>query len=760
MLSVKHMSQILAILQETWNKKQILDPCEEDTEGAEKVYTLPRLTGHSLLSEEILMGKHIEDSKLCNPISSAYKSFLTDTSIVTSTLMEIEATLRLLGKQKSLLQTNGENSELFSATEPNFALFGDIKSGVSSEYAIGSCFNDATEVSTMVDDGRSLSKYTVDDKLLAYETNKECESDEKLNLNQSVNESNANTAFSKDHLHRVTEMNASTNQITIDRATTFEISMDFTVTDHRKTEQAIADQSTTDDAVIDRSSTKHTNMHQNTGKSIMDYTNTDHPSMEQSTIDYAMTDQSSRSHDNIDHNTMDYTTTTCQSTMNHTTTWDQSTNDHVISDQITVDQEIHENKMLDSVFGDQTRTKATDTCTVAESAVDNAFDDRIIDHGICVDNLADSSSLKTSELPPDYNVNSISISESNSNHVDYMKHENSLDQTPPMGDSAITERTVTRDTNLIQSSTDSMLSDVIMVSIDNTDGTVNRTRSDAKTGSNECHAEDKRTLITNIDKIIVEHVKTNHDCTENTDNTSNLSTSECDTSNHSFSDKNTTDKNDVAFDKCDIDNDITGKLSSMMHDIKDETSEQDLSGVTDDDKREKDCAWPSRNEQNTESVNNISDDKISMSQSENSEYSYCNSTKLKYTTGNTENLEEEKTNERGNWITILDSNISNKNKQITTNDSDIDILNYHSTVDSCTDEHLETMTHSITDPIPDNSAEHASMNDSGISTSTNSAVDRYLRKLEAQIDAEKWQAQQYIEQISRLWDSPFLCKNK
>jgi hypothetical protein len=79
------------------------------------------------------------------------------------------------------------------------------------------------------------------------------------------------------------------------------------------------------------------------------------------------------------------------------------------------------------------------------------------------------------------------------------------------------------------------------------------------------------------------------------------------------------------------------------------------------------------------------------------------------------------------------------------------------------DEHIEIVRYEVADSIVDDTAEHVRSNGSEILPSVSStadAVDRYVKKLEAQIEAERSQAQQYIEEISRLWDCPFLCKNK
>ena len=708
------------------------------------------------------MGKHIENSELCNPVSSAYQACVNDTSIVTSTLMEIEATLRLLGKQTSLLQVNGERSELFSATEPSFALFADIINNVSSENESGGCYDDAVERSTVVDNAQTSSECTINECTIADESNKDHESEGNLISNQCVNESTVNTGSLKDHLHTVTEQHSGTDQSTANQVTIHQVPMDHTITDHSKTEQVSTDESTFDDAANDQSPTKHVNMHQNTTENTTDYTNTDNPSTEQSTMDHTMTDQSTGDQGDTEQSTTDYATMIDE----------QSTNDNAVIEQNIIVQEIHDNEMLDSTVSDQTRTtctKTTDACTVAESVANNAIGERSVDHDMCVENSADTSILKTtnraSERAPeniashDATVDNSNTTETQSNLVDYVENESSLNQTHSLVESAITECTVTNDTNRIQISTDTKSDDFSIVNIENTDDRVNHTWPDcSRTDNDEYRVDDKRESSTNIHEVMGEHLKTSHNCTENTDSTSNLSTAGDDTLKQFTSDHSIMHKNDVTSDKCDIGNYTTDTLNQSMEDSKDEASGMYVNGVTDGEKADTESAW-SRGTENIANVNNnTSDDKNSMSQSETSEYSYFSSTELEQITDCTERLEEIKTNESIKEFTTLNSNTSNKKKEITTNDIDIDI-----TVDSWTDEHLETMARTITDSIADNSGKHASMNDieaSESATSAADAVDRYVKKLEALIEAEKRQAQQFIEQTSRLWDSPFLCKNK
>ena len=63
----------------------------------------------------------------------------------------------------------------------------------------------------------------------------------------------------------------------------------------------------------------------------------------------------------------------------------------------------------------------------------------------------------------------------------------------------------------------------------------------------------------------------------------------------------------------------------------------------------------------------------------------------------------------------------------------------------------------MADPVPVNLAQQGSTNDSYFSSAA--ADERYLRHLEAEIEAEKAQTKRLLGKFSRLWDNPFLHKN-
>lgn len=75
---------------------------------------LPRVLGHSIPSEEILMGKECENLQASHPssISSSFAKTICNGnghSTVVSTLKEVETTLQNLGKRTTLLDMNGED---------------------------------------------------------------------------------------------------------------------------------------------------------------------------------------------------------------------------------------------------------------------------------------------------------------------------------------------------------------------------------------------------------------------------------------------------------------------------------------------------------------------------------------------------------------------------------------------------------------------------------------------------------------------------
>ena len=241
-------------LKETWENEQILDGCEKKTKN---VYTLPRLTGHSLLGEEILMGKRNEDLEHCDHISACNVD-RGDTSAVTSTLAEIEATLRNLGKKTPLLGFTGEISELFPSTGPSFALFSDIESDVFSEY--GGCLNGLAEQGSVgVANNRNSSERAVD------ETSKDSESKQ---YSENLSGTNSHIVLPIEHSLKA---NDHTHHLAVD-------SVIHSITDQSTAEKTSGNQIATDNVTGDSSTTKP--MKQTTVESAIKCINIDHPGID------------------------------------------------------------------------------------------------------------------------------------------------------------------------------------------------------------------------------------------------------------------------------------------------------------------------------------------------------------------------------------------------------------------------------------------------------------------------------------------------
>ena len=693
------------------------------------------MTGHSLLSEEILMGKHTENSELCNPPSSGHDAFVNDASIVTSTLMEIEATLRLLG-QKTSLQVNGEISEMFPATQPRFALFSDIKGELSSEFESSGFFNEVPERSIVVTEDHSLSQGTIDENLIVDETNKDNLTDENLIGKDVASESSSNAGIN--HLHIVTERHSSTDHSPNDQVSSPPIPMDHTITDYKKTEQVNTEQRTFDDAPNDDSTTKHIHIHHNTTESATEYKNTVHASTEENRIDQTIADRRTDDEDNPDVSKMNCTTTI----------GDQSINDNV--DQTIAKKEFQDNAILDTTTGDRDRvicTESIDTCSAAKNVVKCTLDSQ--------SNVKRGDSVVRPEyITSNHATINNSSTEIQLNHVDYVKNDCSLTQVSSP-ESTITQCTAFKNTGLIEDSTVSMSDDIVMENFDNTDKADNRARSDcSETAIDECRN------VTNIDEVTVRHDIMDHSYSENTDNTSQ--STEYDTSKQFIGDENTGDKNDISSNICDVRCDITTTISETMEDSRHETLKQNVNDVTGDEKIDRDSAWTRETENEANVNNNTSEKKNLMSKNKSSGYDCLNSTEFEHSASCTENLEEVKTNEEVKFTTLA-TNTSNETNLILTNDIGMNNTNCPSTLGSEIDKHIEIISYEATDSIPENAAEHTrtSDNENFPSISSNAAaVDRYVKKLEAQIEAEKSQAQQYIEEISRLWDCPFLRKDK
>lgn len=780
-----------------------------------KLYTLPRLTGHSLLSEEILMGRQSLAAEPCCPTSGC-DAPITASSSVASTLMEIEKSLRLLRKETSLLQMSGEFTRLFPTTEPSFALFSDIKGDTFStdEYDDGNT-------------GESLPKNADNDDFLTVEAP----------IDHEVYESNTATGLSKDHSHSIRDQNkvdhANTCKSANDRVTTSEHDMDHTIGDQSTTETAQSERSTIDVAINNQKITsdvrKYQNLTDSTEHSITLQNKLSHIICEQS--NHSNTDQAKytiidhgkytcieqnhltsnrpsniASIDQNNHTSIDQSNSTSidqnhytninQSNgtssvdqSNHTITEQiltgESSIDHTIKDYTVADQgainhattdhsamEQDGSEMLNHTSGKQILAACnatTDNGSMADSVLDNTFADYNIGHDIRCHRVAETSTTETTSNSMEVSRHSITKDtntvETQLNYVSYMDVENSFNQA--VSDHFFTTRTTTDssetvDTNFIQCPSNGSLNHAPMENRDLTDCSVNQINTCADcsmTDIKEDVTENQNDLITNVDAETPDHVETDHSWTDTMDNSTSHSTTKFDTSNQYICDKNTTDKTDAA-DQYLFKSSINGRLNSTVEACKDRLSEQNACRDTDGINLMKGSTSPNRTE-NRMNITNTFDDQNLISGIEgsgnNTEFPNCKTTKREHNNEDTLMSSEEL-----NEFSIVESYTSNNSIQITTNNIDIDITNYPNTERDCAAERVDTVPHAMTDPIHDNTAEHASMNDNEIVPSTSSAataVDRYLEKLEAQIEEERRQAQQYIEEISRLRDNPFLSTN-
>ena len=250
--------------------------------------------------------------------------------------------------------------------------------------------------------------------------------------------------------------------------------------------------------------------------------------------------------------------------------------------------------------------------------------------------------------------------------------------------------------------TDCKSVDVTMGSSDITDDTMSYSTSDCfTTGNNE---ERVVKLLTSASDVTPEHEYTGD---------------MCNTSEESISDEKTTNKDCVSTDTSKVVSDVACKVEPTMENIKDKTSNHVVSG--DDD-----CAM-----------------------------------RLEDQAENAERFKKDKKNEQANESTILRTSTSCHFQQTTMVDTDTDITNNSTTTDSYIVEHQGSMAHVSTCAVCDNTYELTSMNDNEITASTTSvaaAVDRYIKKLQAQIDNEKQKTKQlHFEQVSRF---PFVYNNK
>lgn len=640
------------------------------------MYTLPRLSGHSLLSEEILMGKHIEDSVISNPISSSNKPFLNETSTVTRTLVEIEASLRLLGK-KTLLQANEKISELFPVAKPSFALFADIKNGLSYECESSRCLNEAVVETIEAEKSLSTGYTTVD-----YETSVNC-----ARMNDRGYEGSTDCSLSSECPHAISELYACTSQSTDDIPTNSTISDQVNILEQTCTQ-------CNDGAIVDRQTIKHAKLVQHFNNNML-------------TIDHMMPHESASD-------------TTYPSTVNNTisglvtservTTSAMNRTIVQSSDADLMDQEAHET--LHSNVGDQTnatKMQTTGDNTAVESKLVNTVSDHNIWNVVCIEttpNVAERTNDGVLNAPLDVNCHDIgshnSTLESCSNHN---------------GGNTKHEKKNSVDSKMMSNSTECTSSGVDMVSTNNTESVVNNYSTCwTEVGSNVSK------LITDVIDSMADHVNTNHNCSQNADDTSGWNTSRIDTTKHCIGGNNV-ENSGITFGNCDMSNGDNWKPNSPI-DLKSETAEDDLGETCNSENKKKELVWTSTAEHDV------------------SDQGFSNSAENINTTSQT--FEKRKANER----------ISN-DKLITINDIDVDNTNDLNTINSCAEDHLEHHTNTILEISSTNGTELSSLTNSSAD-----ALDRYIRKLEAEIEAEKMKAEQYIEKISRLWDNPFLCQNK
>lgn len=583
---------------------------------------------------------------------SSLESILANSSpepslTVTSTIMEIETTLRRFGKQTSFLQANGA---LFPTIEPNFALFSGVNHENSSAPMGDCCLNFTGSTAAVC--GDSISKNTID-------------------FNADLNVSEQSLIFvNSQPVTKLAEVNqGSTEHSTI----TLEIS-----TNPNCIEKNGSDQCVRDNAELSHNTDNHSSItFQNTSNLAEN---------EQTRGDYipATAGQSNDGNHNTDSDTLNHATSTV--------TFDQSRKDQAAPGESKREQEVHE---------------MYDIATFYQGIADNTKTFNLIKR-----TPVDISDHKTAN-PHD------SIEEIQSQHGNKMK----LNRTHASSSIAKCKE---RDTSSIKNSLDSKLYITSMDSCEITYSEVNNTTSySSKAGSSEHKSTtDKDNLSGNIHNIAFGHAQKDHNGTGTMDNSPDFSTTEHTSSNGVHNDV-IEDKVNVASEKTITCCNNRGKFNSCLQNVDEESSERDVNEKT------YVSALPSRTESHTNENNSSSDVKLSHDFHE---------------------VELAKGEEFNNGAEeLIAMNIA---KQFTTNEIDVDITNYSNTTDTF---HLGTLPHAITDPIPACTVEHP--NASSTTCSATAAVDRYLRKLAAQLQEERRQTQQYIEEISRLCNNTILYES-
>ena len=583
------------------------------------------------------MGKHNEDSERFDD-TSALNVERTDTSTVTNTLAEIEATLRVLGKKSSLHQFNGEISELFPSSEPSFALFSDIESDVFPENDYAGCLNDLAEGSVTVANDHNLSGCAVD------ETSKDHESNQ---CNQNISGTNNDIALLMEHTEHPPKVNDQNHHSVV-----------HTITDESVVEQVINNQITINNVEGDPSMAK--SMNQTTEENTNSYTNVNHRNIHYKTH-----------RETSDERNTEVTTLECIS--NESKIGQGDSKDVVIDHSPTtvltasscrqgrndLSEKLDDNEVLDSTVTEQT-SGTTNTCTVTESIVDNALN---IDHSI--DRIAEC------ELG-NHAADTISA---NSN--EFLTNNNALETQFIYTDCSLNDAAVTID-------------------------------------SNEHNPKDTFTKYA-YDNICETHPRTDHARTDEfgASKQHKLKTVENEISNQCTTHGTPTNENSQKYD---IGIDNIRKPVPIMQTNEGQTSEKDVNVIADDDKKPKDSDFLSRTENNTNVI---------------------------YASDSFEMKENKKLNDQINEFVAFESMSSNNTEPMIRN---VDRNCYKTTDDS------------ITDPISGKTAEHESMGNNYCSPAA--ADERYLRNLQAKIETEKAQTKKLIGEFSRLWDNPFLCKNK
>ncbi|XP_028414323.1 uncharacterized protein LOC114537486 [Dendronephthya gigantea] len=630
--------------EETWDQKQILDPCENSTKGENNVYTLPRLAGHSLPSEEILMGRNVvvsepgESKSSLEPILA--NSSLEPSLTVTSTVMEIEATLRRFGKQTSFLQVN----EAFPTIKSDFALFANMNRENSSVPAGDSCLGNTEDGSSVAVRDDSLSNNTID-------------------VNADLNISDPNPVTVNSH--------PGTNLDEVDRGPPDpEISTNANCNENNDSDQRVqadADQTT-----------KH--MQRNI------FTNAN----EDSRSDYVpvTVGQSEDNNTNIDNSTLNNTTGTVR--------------DQAAPSEGEIEHEVH--KILDITTLDKgiaESTKTTDASDLTESAP--------------VDIINDHEAANKQD----------SIEDIQSQHDTSMKPKNISNQAH--FSSSITE-CIGSDTSSINNLGDGGLN--VASSMDSCEITCsevnNTTRNISEAGSNEHDSStDKDSFTTNIHNAAFGYAKTEHNGTGTMDNSQVVTMAER-TSSECIHHDDIKDRIDVTSEKT-----ITcGEFNSSEQVVGAESSVRDISGDSCDSTQSR------LTEIHTNENNSLSNRKLS------------------HESHDIELAKVEDLNNGARELTAVNSKVTNNTQHFTTNEVDTDITNYSNASDSF---QLGTIPHAIPDAIPASPVEHT--NASSTTYSATAAVDRYLRKLEAQLEEERRQAQRYIEEISRLCNNTILYES-